>query len=208
MHKIQREILNLAQHQNISTLSLSEIAAKVGAKSPQIVKYHERQLEKLGFNLFNQATANANPDQFELISIPIVGSANCGPADIFADERVEGHLRISSRLLQTSRHNDLYALRAQGTSMNRASVHGNPINDGDFVIIDSTSTQPEPGDYVVAVVGGLANIKRYYSDPLNDQVAFISESTDDFSPIFLHEADQYDAVVAGKVIQVVSKPAA
>ncbi len=205
MNKIQQAIIILSRERDVTKLSLSEIASLTGAKSPQVVKYNKDRLEKLGYN-FNSKNL-ISKSGFKLVSIPIVGAANCGPADIFADERVEGHLKVSSRLLQTTRYDDLFALRAQGTSMNRAGVHGQPINDGDFVIVDSASTQPEPGDYVVAVVEGLANIKRYYFDPLNNQVVFISESTDDYyTPIFLHEADQPDAVVAGKVIQVLSTP--
>lgn len=206
MHKIQQKIVDLSQSRDISKLSLSEIAALIGVKSPQIVKYHKDRLRDLGYNLDGETHASSSLSGFELISIPIVGMADCGPATIFADERIEGYLKLSSRLLDTRKRDGLFALRARGRSMNRARVHGEPINDGDYVIVDSTSQQPNPGDYVVAVVDGLANIKRYYFDPMNNQVALISESTDDYTPIFLHETDQYDAVIAGKVIQVVNTP--
>lgn len=206
MHKIQQRIIDLSKHRNVSKLTLSDIASEVGAKSPQIIKYHLDRLKADGHNFEGSGQGTMHVSDFELVSIPIVGAANCGPAEIFAEEHIEGHLKLSSRLLKTSRRNDLYAVRAQGSSMNRARVHGEPITDGDYVIIDSQNTQPQPGDYVVAVVDGLANIKRYYFDPVNSQVAFISESSEDYAPIFLHESDQYDALIAGKVIQVISCP--
>lgn len=205
MHKVQEKLLAIAKTDNIQRYSLSELAEKVGAKSPQIVKYHLDILKAKGFMLSGGVKENIG-SAFELVSIPIVGSANCGPADIFADERVEGHLKISSKLLQTNNRTALFALRAKGMSMNRAKVRGEPINDGDYVVVDSKSFQPSQGDYVVAVVDGMANIKKFYPDPLNSQVALISESTEDFAPIFLHEEDQADAVIAGRVVQVISGP--
>lgn len=207
MHKIQKKIIDLSQKEDIFKLSLGEIAGRINVKSPQIVKYHKDRLRELGYNVDDPSSRILKVHDFELLSIPIVGAANCGPATIFADERVEGHLKLSSRLLNTRRRSNLFAIRAQGTSMNKAKVHGEPINDGDYVIVDSQSNQPAPGDYIVTVVDGLANIKKYHFDPINNQVALISESTEDFTPIFLHETDQYDAVVAGKVIQVIQSPA-
>ncbi len=205
MHRIQEKLLNIAREESIERYSLSELAEKVGAKSPQIIKYHLDKLKAKGFMLSYGMAENTNRN-FELVAIPIVGSANCGPADIFADERVQGHLKVSSKLLRTNNRTDLFALRAKGMSMNRARVQGEPINDGDFVVVDSKSFQPVEGDYVVAVVDGMANIKKFYPDPLNNQVALISESSEDFGPIFLHEEDQSDAVIVGRVVQVLTGP--
>ena len=206
MNKIQQKILKLREKKDLATLSLSEIALLVGAKSPQIIKYHMDKLRSLGYRLDYEVSNPFSEEDFELVSIPIVGSANCGPATIFADDKVEGHLKLSSKLLNTRGRNNLFAIRAKGTSMNRAKVHGEPINDGDFVIVTTKFDQPMQGDYIVAVVDGLANIKKYFIDPINNQVALISESSDDFLPIFLHESDNYNAIIAGKVIQVVVSP--
>ena len=206
MHKIQEKILRVAQTKDISNLSLTELAVLTGTNSAQAVKYHLDQLKEAGFMLDGRSTTIPVGDDLQLVSIPIVGMANAGPASIFADERVEGHLKISTRLLKTAKRDNLYALKVNGTSMNQAKVHGEPINDGDFVIVDSEQDQPVPGDYVVAVVDNLANIKQYHFDPLNSQVALVSESTDDFAPIFLHSEDQPDAVIAGKVVQVLPSP--
>jgi DNA-directed RNA polymerase beta' subunit len=47
------------------------------------------------------------------------------------------------------RKNDLFVLRADGPSMNLAEVSdGKTIEDGDFVIIDSTYKNPKNGDIV------------------------------------------------------------
>ena len=206
MHRIQREIVKLSKKNDLNKLSLSEIATLIGVNSPQAVKYHKNKLRYLGYNFNDDTNITPSESVFELISIPIVGAANCGPATIFADSRIEGHVRLSPRLLNTRRRNDLYAVRAEGNSMDKAKVNGEAIRDGDYVIVDSQSFQPQSGDYIVAVVGGMANIKKYHFDPINNQVALISESTGDSTPIFLHEDDQYDAVISGKVIQVVRMP--
>ena len=60
----------------------------------------------------------------ELLSIPIVGTANCGPATLFAEQNFEGILRVSGRLIGRSRPDGLYAVRADGASMNRAQIGG------------------------------------------------------------------------------------
>jgi SOS-response transcriptional repressor LexA len=102
------------------------------------------------------------------------------------------------------RKNDLFVLRADGPSMNLAEVSdGKTIEDGDFVIIDSTYKNPKNGDIVVACIDGMATIKRYREDKKHSQVVLEAESTQKFMPIFIHEGD--DFVVSGKVVSVIKK---
>jgi len=85
------------------------------------------------------------------MDFPIVGTANCGPATIFAEENFQGFLRVSSKLIGRSKPTGLYAIKADGSSMNRAEVNGKRIEDGDLVIIDKESQNPSTGDVILAI---------------------------------------------------------
>jgi len=78
------------------------------------------------------------------------------------------------------------------------------IEDGDYLIVESSSKKPKNGDIVVSVFDGLANIKKFHFDQENNRVVLISESTKDFPPIFIHEDDDFN--ITGYVTQVVKKP--
>ena len=82
----------------------------------------------------------------QLFSIPIIGIANCGPATIFAEENFHGFLQVSSKLIGRSKPSGLYAVKADGTSMNRADIGGRKIFDGDFVIVNSQKRNVISGD--------------------------------------------------------------
>lgn len=112
------------------------------------------------------------------MSIPILGSANCGSATIFAEENIQGYLKVSSKIIE--RKTGLFALKVHGTSMNKATINGMNIEEGDYVIVDSERRDPQSKDYVLAVTGGLANIKCLVKDEANQQIVLMSESTEDF----------------------------
>ena len=213
MNKIQAILLNLSKHQDLGILSLRQIAKIVGVDNkPQIIKHHLLQLEKMGLIQLNLEKGVVNPTnrgfndistKSPFYSLPIVGMANCGPATVFADERIEGYLKVSSKMLPHKKQ-DLYVLVADGPSMNLAEVRdGVTIESGDFVVVDSTYKKPKNGDIVVAVIDGMATIKRYKEDKQNERIVLEAESTEKFLPIFLHEGD--DFVVSGKVVDVIKK---
>src|SRR3989344_6324489 len=64
------------------------------------------------------------------INVPVVGSANCGPATILANENIEGYLKVSRDQLKDK--DGVFALRASGNSLNKANIHGKNIENGDF----------------------------------------------------------------------------
>lgn len=213
MHRIQTALLNLSRHQDLGSMSLRQIAELVDASNkPQIVKHHLLQLQKAGLMQVDIKAGVIKPvntgyHQKQAVnffySIPIMGAANCGPAQIVAEERVEGYLKLSAKMLPRKKQG-LYVLVADGLSMNNAEVHdGLTIEDGDFVLVDSSYTTPRNGDIVVAVIDGLATIKRYREDKENDRVVLEADSTEKFLPIFIHADD--DFVVSGKVIDVIKK---
>ncbi len=213
MHDTQAKLLTLAKRQkNLGKLSLRQIAKFIDAEGrPQVVKYHLRKLEEAGLIKLNLTAGVIKPVTKGVatrirglfFSVPIVGAANCGPATIFADERTEGYLQVSEKFLQ-GRKKGLYALVADGPSMNRAVIHdGQTLEDGDFALVDSTYRTPEDGDVVVAVIDGMATIKRYIVDDENDRIILQAESTENYYPIILHESD--DFTISGKVIGVIKK---
>jgi len=213
MHNIQTALLDLAKHQDLGAMSLRQIAKLVGVENkPQIVKHHLLQLEKAGLMQINLEKGVIKPINrgFNLkaikslfYSLPIVGAANCGPATIFADARVEGYLKVSAKMLPRKKQ-DLYVLIADGPSMNLAQVRpGMTIESGDFVIVDSSYQNPKNGDIVVAVIDGMGTIKRYKNDRQNDRIVLESESTETFMPIFIHHGD--DFLISGKVVDIIKK---
>ncbi len=207
MHRIQESLLQLVDQQDLGKLTLREIGELVGEKFPQKIKHHLDQLEKKGFIKINKKKNLITKVQSgkikgtSLLSIPILGTANCGPATFYAQENYSGHLKLSASFLKKKA--DVYAIKADGISMNRAQVAGNTIDSGDYLIVDSSATDPKNGDVIVSVFGEVANVKRYEFDQKNHRIILSSESSADLPPIFIHEDDDFH--VAGKVIQVIKK---
>lgn len=208
MHNIQEKLLQVMQNKNLNGMTLREIGEMIGEKFPQKVKHHLDQLQKRGLVKIDRTKKTIMKSiggaikNTQLISIPIVGAANCGPATIFANENIEGYLKISKTILR--KFKNIFAIRAQGLSMNRAMVNGNTIEDGDYLLVDSDQTSPSNGDIVLSVIDDMANIKKYVWDEANNQIVLVSESTKDIPPIYIHEDDSF--MINGKVIQVIKKP--
>ena len=208
MHYIQEKLLKLIDHQNISGLTLRDIGSLVNETLPQKIKHHLSQLERKGFIIIDKKNSIIkrtsgdikNSDVF--ISIPIYGTANCGPRTIYANQNLEGYLKVSKKMLP--KKDKIFALRAEGNSLNKADINGKSIEDGDFVIVDSQATNPKNGDYIVSIIEEMANIKKYIWDKKNSQIILGSESTQNYNPIYVHEDD--NIVINGKVIDVIKKP--
>lgn len=217
MHKIQQKLLALAEKKNLGNLTLREIGGFVGETSPQKIKHHLTQLEKHGFITINKTEHMITTTKQQgtavkgilkganLLSIPILGAANAGPAMVFANSNIEGYLRVSSSLLPRPRlAHRLFALKVDGPSMNMAYIGGKKIEDGDYVIIDSEDREAANDDVVLSVIEGMANIKKYYVDKENNQILLMSESTHDFPAIHIHQDD--DFAINGKVVGVIKTP--
>src|SRR3990167_3424772 len=117
MHLIQEKLLKLSKKENLARLSLRDMAQGIGMpeESPQKIKHHLLQLQKKGFLSIDRAKgvmekADSKPTwakglleaKSRLFSIPIIGTANCGPATIFAEQNFQGFLRISRSEEHTS----------------------------------------------------------------------------------------------------------
>jgi SOS-response transcriptional repressor LexA len=219
MNRKSTKLQQLASQHNLNDFSLREIGRMMNPddpENPQTVKYHWNKLYEAGKinylprtretrkSIRNYVDDKVLGDGRTLVSIPVRGMANCGPASLYADDENIGYIHVSSRFLKTNRYNDLYAIIASGESMNRTKINGKPINDGDYVVVDRSVSQPNNGDCVVAIVNGLANIKRFLRE--HGRIVLVSESSEHFDPIFIHPEDQDEALIAGKVVQVVQKP--
>ena len=210
MHKIQEQILKLSSEKDLGKLSLRKIGKLIGEEDqPQKVKHHLLQLEKNGLLSINRSerimvkTAPGLIHNSKLISVPILGSANCGTATIYADQNIEGYLRVSGKIL--SRKKDVFAIKASGYSMNKANINGDSIEDGDYVVVDPKYRSVRNGDYVLSIIDGTANIKRFFKDSANKRIILLSESSASYSPIFIHFDDLDRYLVNGKIIQVIKK---
>lgn len=209
MHTLQEKLLQLASVHNLSGLTLREIGELIGEKHPQKIKHHLEQLVQKGLieldresGTIKRVYRSIDPSAL-FITIPILGSANCGPATFFADQNIQGYLKISGKLIKPSE--GLFAVRAIGSSMDKANIHGKSIEDGDYVIVDSKRIDPQNKDYVLSVIDGMCNIKRFFKDNFTEQIILVSESTREIPPIVIHPEDlQY--LINGKVIQVIKKP--
>lgn len=210
MHKTQFKILELATKKNIEKMGPREIGREIGVTHPQIVVYHLNQLKKLGLlprksrAILEKIRKNLDKPQVDFIEIPILGAANCGIASLLAEEMFEGYLKISPKLLSTNNSEGLFALRAEGDSMNLATINNQSVDDGDYLIIDTNMSSPNDNDYVLSVIDGSANIKKFKHDKENGRIMLLSESTKRYPPIYIHPEDDY--MVNGLVVAVIKKP--
>lgn len=205
MHRIQEKILELAKTKDVIALGIRPLGREIGIDKPQLVKHHLLQLQKKGLinpksrediKQFLQHSATLQPS---FVEIPVVGAANCGPATLLAEENVEEYVKVSESLLR--KRGNIFALIAEGNSMNDARVNGDtPIEDKDYVLIDGDQRSPNPGDYVLSIIDGAANIKKY-TRAKDGNILLLSESTSNYAPIYIGEDDQF--MINGKVVQVI-----
>lgn len=209
MHEIQKDLLSLSRNMNLGEKSLREIGRIIGVEHPQQISHHLGQLEKKGFIILDKTKnkiINVNDNEKierSFINIPIVGAANCGPASLLAIENIDSYLKVSASLIKRKPH--LFSIKAVGNSMNKANIDGRNIESGDYVIVDRDENSPKHGDYVLCVINGAANIKRFFKKENSDIISLISESSEDYAPIDLHEDDLDEFLINGTVIHVVKK---
>jgi repressor LexA len=215
--KKQKDVLDYVKEymsQNTIAPSLDEIRKHFGFVSVSTAHYHLEKLKAGGFldRAIGRARAiELQPFDFvgmsvsgdmlgvEFVSIPLLGSANCGPAELLAEDNILGY--VSGRKSLVHKKSGIFAVRAVGKSLNRANVKGKSIEEGDIVLIDGEDRAARNGDYVLSIIDGAANLKKYTVE--KGQVMLVSESTEKFKPIFVMEGDNW--VVNGKIIAVVKQ---
>lgn len=153
--------------------------------------YIERTSEDRGIRLKGVTSES-------FLDVPVFGMANAGAATMFADQYIEGYLKVSKKIVRNAR--SVFAIQVSGTSMNKARVNGKTIQNGDFILVDSSWRHYDNGDKVLVAIDGLATVKTYRT--INGKnIVLLPESSDKkHKPIFLTEDD--DFVINGKVIDV------
>lgn len=210
MHPTQQALLSLVQEKNLGNLTLRQIAELISKDThPQQIKHHLEQLRKKGLIRIDSHKSIIERVKYgsvrstNLIAIPILGTADCGPATSIPQDAIEGYLQLSESLLK-KKGKSVFALRAKGASMNKADIHGNNIEDGDYVLIDGNNTTPSNNSYVLSVIDGMSNIKKFILNKKDNQIVLVSESSRDLPPIYIREGDDY--MVNGIVTQVIKSP--
>lgn len=215
MHIIQEKILKLSKKEDFAKMSLREIASAINMpeESPQKIKHHLMQLEKKGFFTLNKTRGEVThtpqwangilKSASKIFSIPIIGTANCGPATIFAETNFQGFLKVSSKLLHIKKPDGIFAVKADGSSMNRAEINGKKLEDNDYAIIDSNQKIPSDNDIVLALIDDKATIKRFIDDKENGQIVLKADSSYNYEPIHLHPDDEFN--ISGKIVDIIKK---
>jgi SOS-response transcriptional repressor LexA len=216
MHPIQQSLLEYSRDHNLAQMTFREIAKGIELpnESPQKIKHHLLQLQKKGFVKVDRVRGVMEKATMEpawakgmfkkaarIFSIPILGTASCGPATIFAKENFTGFLRVSGKLINQVSPTDLFAIKADGQSMNQVEIKGKKIEDGDYVIVKKDESVPSNNEIVLVIVDNSGVIKRFVDDRKNGQIILKSDSTFDYEPIYLHPDDEF--FVNGKVIGIV-----
>jgi SOS-response transcriptional repressor LexA len=149
----------------------------------------KRDGDKKIYVIENDSYANLK----NIFSIPVYGLASCGEALAYAEDNVDGFLQISKSLFRGSDSAQLFAVKTLGDSMDKDG-----INDGDYVIFekyDYAAGKDLEGKIVVAVINGMATIKRH-KKVSPEIIGLFPHSTNTFhQPIFIHKTDS--VLIAG-----------
>ncbi|MFA5432935.1 MAG: transcriptional repressor LexA [Candidatus Paceibacterota bacterium] len=215
--KKQKEVLdflNKYSSKNGYAPSLNEICVHFELASVSTAHYYIEKLKKEGYlektsnqprsiNLCsNEVIKKMIPKNIESFSVPVLGSANAGIATIFAEENINGYLKVSRSDL--NRKNGIFAIRVDGDSMNKAKINGKNIKEGDFVLIDPEYKTPKNGDYVLSIIDDCANIKKFEKNKDTGGIVLLSESDNPkHKPIYISSEDNF--MVNGKIVLVVKK---
>ncbi len=185
---------------NSTSPTLDEIRKYMGYKNTSSVQRHIEPLIKKGY-LVNQDNKSRSlkiaGDTEEILNIPLVGNIACGKP-IYADENIEAYIPYSRQKTRYSQ-SELFFLRAVGDSMDEANIKGNPINDGDYVLVHVQNCA-DLGQPVVALIGDEATIKIFSKDPEKGAYVLMPKSSNPkHKPILLFE----ELAIQGIAIDVI-----
>ena len=179
-------------------MPLREMAEIAQVHSPQIFKHHLNKLVQKGFVSYDKREKSViyNNKKGYLTSIPIYGSVTAGPAVNYAEDLIEGYLKISPKILGTKKKESVFALRVSGDSMNKEIMNGLPIDDNNYVLVEKTS-RIDDNDIVVSIFENTANIKKIKNEGGYILLKSNSRSHTKYPPIVVTEHEKMHII--GKV---------
>jgi len=183
---------------------LKEENAKLGLKfkSLRSVFLYLNVLEEKGFikrSSKSKGIELKNYAKKSFVDVPVLGMANAGSPTFFAEQNIEGYLKVSKALL---RNKEVFAVRVFGDSMNLSKVNGKKIKEDDLILVDHKVKDFKNGDKVLTVIDGLATVKLF-KKMSEKMIGLFPQSTNKrHQPIFLTPAD--DFIINGRVIDVLS----
>lgn len=185
--------------QNKKSPTREEVRNFLGVKSINSISQYLEALESGGYisrrrhdkrNIYLVEVKNNNETKY-FVQVPVVASVGCDDMSTFAEENVDEFLQVEKSFVKNS---NMVAVRAVGNSMNDAG-----IENGDYVLIDQ-NIEIQNGDRVVAIVDGMATLKRI--ERKEDFAVLWPESKDEkYKPIIVNQ----DFKLAGKVISIIPR---
>ncbi len=133
------------------------------------------------------------------IPIPILGFANAGRPLMYAEESDMGKLLISPSALSGD-VKKYFCVKLQGTSMNNFSLRGKFLEDGAFVLVDSSiKSVDNPFAAYLCIINGAATVKKIKQEAGN--IYLLPDSKDsEHMPIVLSHEDSIE--ISGKIVDV------
>ena len=122
-----------------------------------------------------------------IFSIPLYGLASCGQALAYADDSPDGYLQLSKKLFSRAEPAKLFAVKALGDSMDKDN-----ISNEDYIIFEKcegVNYDDLEGKIVIAVINGMATIKRFRQIDKNVIGLFPNSRNSIHQPIFIHTSD-------------------
>ena len=184
--------------------TLEEIAETLGVKSKHSVVQFLDYLERKGFISRGRGYRSIKLGDRIVASqiaipVPILGVANAGRPLLYAEESDNGKLLISRTALSGD-EKKYFCVKLQGTSMNAFSIRGKHLEDGSFVLVDSSiSAVDNPFAAYLCIVNGAATVKKVKYE--GESLYLLPDSKDsEHVPIVLSDSD--DVTINGKVVDV------
>ncbi len=151
----------------------SEIAKKMGFKSPNAAEEHLRALEKKqAIQMIPGTSRGIRLPAMEHPGLPIIGQVAAG-SPILAIESIDDYCDIPPDFFRPRAD---FLLTVKGNSMIKIG-----INDGDLLAVHKT-TDADSGDIVVARIDEDVTVKRLLKGRNKFKLQLIAEN-DDFAPI-------------------------
>jgi repressor LexA len=163
--KLSREEVLKAINESFINRGLSptieELRKRLGVGSTRTVLRYLRWLEDEGdierwTGARGVRALRSDMSQVQTRAVPIVGTAPAG-ALMMAEQNINGWIQMPKTIARPG--SEYFLLRVRGTSMNKAKVGDEKIEDGDLVLVRQQATAND-GDIVVALIDGEATIKR------------------------------------------------